>query len=557
MGRQKGAAKLSMDQLRKFVKEESGVGNSFKTINITANGGTASGNDSIAAEVQEDTLNLIAGANITLTGDQNSDTITITGVSTSSNSFETVSLSANGGTVTGDSSMVAESGTDTLTIVAGSNVTLNGSASRDQITISSDVGNFFKTITLATTGTGTRSGDASIVADAVNDTLTLTAGNNIAFTGNASGDGITIAAADYGDAGITTFSVDDDSGNDVGNLRFDAGTGISLSDSSDKLTVNVSDAVATQLKISGNTSGDTTVSIDNHSTANTIELAGGTNITLTGNNSAGTISIAAPNIGAPLSTEQVQDIVGAMFSGNTETNVTATYQDSDGTIDLVAPDSSTNAFSIISVSGQSNISADSIADTLTLAAGANMIITNNPDTDTITFSSTGGGQGSGTGDVLIAGTPVDNQLAIWTSSTTIEGTGSLLYDGSTLYVTGNVELNDTGFVKASHYATYSSLKFKENIVDIENPIDTIMNLRGVTFDWKQDGKKDIGFIAEEVNEVMPEIVFKDDSSTGVSSMDYQKMVPLLLEAIKAQQNKIDLLENNLLTLTSAYKNDKK
>ena len=37
-----------------------------------------------------------------------------------------------------------------------------------------------------------------------------------------------------------------------------------------------------------------------------------------------------------LTTEQVQDIVGAMFSGNTETNITATYQDSDGTIDLVA-----------------------------------------------------------------------------------------------------------------------------------------------------------------------------------------------------------------------------
>ena len=37
-----------------------------------------------------------------------------------------------------------------------------------------------------------------------------------------------------------------------------------------------------------------------------------------------------------LSNEQVQDIVGAMFSGNTETNISATYQDADGTIDLVA-----------------------------------------------------------------------------------------------------------------------------------------------------------------------------------------------------------------------------
>ncbi len=47
------------------------------------------------------------------------------------------------------------------------------------------------------------------------------------------------------------------------------------------------------------------------------------------------MTIAAANDNTQLSSEQVQDIVGAMFTGNTETNITATYQDSDGTIDLV------------------------------------------------------------------------------------------------------------------------------------------------------------------------------------------------------------------------------
>tara|TARA_R100001591_G_scaffold102368_1_gene109335 strand:- start:6438 stop:8519 length:2082 start_codon:yes stop_codon:yes gene_type:complete len=50
---------------------------------------------------------------------------------------------------------------------------------------------------------------------------------------------------------------------------------------------------------------------------------------------------ASDNTDTQLSSEQVQDIVGAMFSGNTETNITATYQDSDGTIDLVATDTNT------------------------------------------------------------------------------------------------------------------------------------------------------------------------------------------------------------------------
>ena len=55
-----------------------------------------------------------------------------------------------------------------------------------------------------------------------------------------------------------------------------------------------------------------------------------TNITATYQDSDGTIDLVADQ----LTTDQVQDIVGAMFSSNTETNITATYQDSDGTIDL-------------------------------------------------------------------------------------------------------------------------------------------------------------------------------------------------------------------------------
>ena len=57
-----------------------------------------------------------------------------------------------------------------------------------------------------------------------------------------------------------------------------------------------------------------------------------TNISATYQDSDGTIDLVADN--TQLTTEQVQDIVGAMFSGNTETNITVTYQDSDGTIDL-------------------------------------------------------------------------------------------------------------------------------------------------------------------------------------------------------------------------------
>ena len=59
----------------------------------------------------------------------------------------------------------------------------------------------------------------------------------------------------------------------------------------------------------------------------------GSNVTASGTGAVKTITISDSD--TQLTTEQVQDIVGAMFSGNTETNITATYEDSDGTIDLV------------------------------------------------------------------------------------------------------------------------------------------------------------------------------------------------------------------------------
>ena len=60
-----------------------------------------------------------------------------------------------------------------------------------------------------------------------------------------------------------------------------------------------------------------------------------TNISVTYDDAAGKLNFVSTDTDTQLTTEQVQDIVGAMFSGNTETNITATYEDSDGTIDLV------------------------------------------------------------------------------------------------------------------------------------------------------------------------------------------------------------------------------
>ena len=119
-------------------------------------------------------------------------------------------------------------------------------------------------------------------------------------------------------------------------------------------------------------------------------VADANTLTLTGGSGIDTSVGGTDEVTIALNTEAVQDIVGAMFSGNTESNITVTYEDSDGTIDLAVTGggSVSEAFKTIAVSGQNNVVADSATDTLTFAAGSNITLTTNDSTDTITIAST-------------------------------------------------------------------------------------------------------------------------------------------------------------------------
>lgn len=87
-------------------------------------------------------------------------------------------------------------------------------------------------------------------------------------------------------------------------------------------------------------SGQSSVIAD--TTSDTLTLVAGSNVSITTAAGSDTITIASTDTNTQLSTEQVQDIVGAMFSGNTETRISATYEDGDGTIDLVVDDMTAN-----------------------------------------------------------------------------------------------------------------------------------------------------------------------------------------------------------------------
>ncbi len=105
--------------------------------------------------------------------------------------------------------------------------------------------------------------------------------------------------------------------------------------------------------------------------------------------------------------------------------------------------------------------------------------------------------------------------------------------------------NASGQGRANAWQIYSSKKYKTNVETIDGAIEKVARLRGVYFDWKQNGKRDIGLIAEEVQQVIPEVVGCGEGSGEAESLDYGRLVALLVEAVKEQQVKINALEKAL------------
>ena len=111
-----------------------------------------------------------------------------------------------------------------------------------------------------------------------------------------------------------------------------------------------------------------------------------------------------------------------------------------------------------------------------------------------------------------------------------------------LYVNGDITANSI--------AGTSDIRFKTNVRSVENALDKVKALRGVYYNWNQKAfpekefgaQNELGFIAQEVEKVVPEIVTKDKTKDEYRSVKYDKLVALLVEAIKEQQKQIDSLK---------------
>jgi len=133
----------------------------------------------------------------------------------------------------------------------------------------------------------------------------------------------------------------------------------------------------------------------------------------------------------------------------------------------------------------------------------------------------------------------------------VNGTG-VRGEGSDVGVVGDGDNFDFYAVgPGTNYGAGSSRRWKTDIRNIDNAVDKLKRLRGVYYTWNEEhgGKHDIGFIAEEIAEQLPEIVVFEANGIDVKGLDYSKTTPLILEALRAHiveyEEKVQLLETKL------------
>ncbi len=97
------------------------------------------------------------------------------------------------------------------------------------------------------------------------------------------------------------------------------------------------------------------------------------------------------------------------------------------------------------------------------------------------------------------------------------------------------------------WSVYSSRRWKTNIHTLHGALGKVEHLRGVSYDLESSGKHEVGVIAEEVGEVVPEVVTWDKNGKDAQSVDYSRLTALLIEATKEQQALIQQQQEQIKT----------
>ena len=124
-------------------------------------------------------------------------------------------------------------------------------------------------------------------------------------------------------------------------------------------------------------------------------------------------------------------------------------------------------------------------------------------------------------------------------SMVVTGITTLSEDGSDTTTGGDIIIS--GKAKADTFSVTSDRRLKSNIVTIEDPIEKLSQLNGVTFDWIKDGSSDVGLIAQDVETCLPQAVREVGD---IKTVNYNGVVGLLVEAVKQLSQELEELKKS-------------
>jgi len=446
-------------------------------------------------------------------------------------------------------------------------------------------------------------GSSSVTIDGINNKINV--GTGLTITNGIVATGVITATSFVGDgSGLTgagSTVVDDTSTNQTLYPVLTAqtsGTITASKVSTTKLSFNPSTGVISATTFNGNITGTAATFTGNVSIAGTLTYEDVTNVDSIGIVTARSgVQVTGGNllVGSTSATgtasQPLQVTGGAYVSGNLGVGLTNPGQklDVSGSIRASSQLISTVAtgtapLTVSSTTVVSNLNADLLdgynvgtsGATIPLMNGSNTWSAAQTFTANLSFNTTAAERviifNNGTTNVYFYGQTVaaGGNQGMYDGT---NGRGVWYYSPSGASFNPQIDTNVTGAITAtSNITAYSSdRRLKENFKHIETPLDKIQKLNGYTFDWNEKSKElgftpkhetnDIGLIAQEVQEVLPQAVapapfdidFTDEKKTSKSgenylTIQYERLVPLLVEAIKEQQEQINTLKEEINNL---------
>ena len=338
--------------------------------------------------------------------------------------------------------------------------------------------------------------------------------------------------------GLSTFTglMDIDGGAEIGNFKVGITTANMLGSTSGNIIIDSAGGTTTiqdnvvvsgDFSSSGATNGNIRIGVTND---NEIDTSSG-NLTI--DSAGGTV-----NVTDNLTVSGLLDANGGASIDNIQIGVTGNNEldTSSGNLIIDSAGGTTTVDDNLSVTGNHTVSGTLDVDGTTELDGLNVVGTTTLDATTIA------GTLGITGQLNIDNFRLDGNVL---SSTNSNGSISLLPNGSGDVVIGDGTDNDLQ-VKGDVIAFHSSdIKLKENITRIPDALDKISSLSGNTYTWieghKYEGQDDTGVIAQEVEALgLPGLTTtREDGTKGVR---YEKLIPVLIEAIKELKAEIDILK---------------